>query len=370
MKTAVIYARYSSEKQSEQSIEGQLRVCNEFAERNGYRIIGTYIDRAVSGKTDDREEFQRMIKDSAKRLFEFVIVYKLDRFARSRFDSATNKAVLKKNGAKVLSACEQITDTPEGIILESMLEGYAEYFSAELSQKVRRGIKESRIKGHYTGGAVMLGYKIIEKKWKIDETGADLVRQAFKDYVGGMKLKEIAAKLNEMQIKNSQGNKFTVDNVSRMLRNGSYAGILPQDNEHPNLIPPIISKEIFEDAAKKLDINKHRSGAAKANVSYLLSGKLFCGLCDAAMLGESGTSSTGTIHYYYKCATRKKGQGCKKKPVQKVDIENEVSKKMTLSAKWCCKLYISRNRLTPKRCMIISFLLRKKIIPSIKTANG
>lgn len=124
MKKAVIYARYSCEKQTEQSIEGQLRVCNEFAERNGYTVIHNYIDRAVSGKTDKREQFQQMLKDSADKSFEFVIVYKLDRFARNRYDSAINKATLKKNGVKVLSACEQITDTPEGIILESMIEGF------------------------------------------------------------------------------------------------------------------------------------------------------------------------------------------------------------------------------------------------------
>ena len=113
MKKAVIYARYSCEKQTEQSIEGQLRVCNEFAERNGYTVIHNYIDRAVSGKTDKREQFQQMLKDSADKTFEFVIVYKLDRFVRNRYDSAMNKATLKKNGVKVLSSCEQITDTPQ-----------------------------------------------------------------------------------------------------------------------------------------------------------------------------------------------------------------------------------------------------------------
>ena len=123
-KKAVIYARYSCEKQTEQSIEGLLRVCNECAERNGYTVIQNYIDRAVSGKTDKREQFQQMLKDSASKTFEFVIVYKLDRFARNRYDSAMNKATLKKNGVKVLSACEQITDSPEGIILESMIEGF------------------------------------------------------------------------------------------------------------------------------------------------------------------------------------------------------------------------------------------------------
>ena len=132
MKNAVIYARYSSEKQSEQSIEGQLRVCKEFADKNGCRIVGTYVDRAVSGKTDNREDFQRMLRDSAKNLFEFVVVYKLDRFARNRYDSAIYKNKLRNCGVKVLSAKENITDDASGILVEGLLESMAEYYSKEL----------------------------------------------------------------------------------------------------------------------------------------------------------------------------------------------------------------------------------------------
>ena len=131
---AVIYARYSSDSQREESIEGQLRECREYAERNNMTIVGTYIDRALSAKTADRPEFQRMIKDSAKELFEIALVWKLDRFSRDRYDSAHYKHILKKNGVKVVSAKE-----PEGIILEAMLEGYAEFYSAELSEKIHRG---------------------------------------------------------------------------------------------------------------------------------------------------------------------------------------------------------------------------------------
>ena len=129
----VIYARYSSDNQREESIEGQIRECMEFAERQGITVIGNYIDRALSAKTDDRPDFQRMIKDSTKQLFDVVIVWKLDRFSRNRYDSAYYKMLLKKSGVKVISAKENISDRPEGILLESMLEGYAEFYSAELS---------------------------------------------------------------------------------------------------------------------------------------------------------------------------------------------------------------------------------------------
>ncbi len=158
--TGIIYARYSSDNQREESIDGQIRECKEFAEKNDIRIIDTYIDRALSAKTDNRPSFQQMIKDSTKGLFDIIIVWKLDRFARNRYDSAHYKNILKKNGVKVISATEAISSGAEGILLESMLEGYAEYYSAELAEKINRGLTENALKCKYNGGSVALGYVI------------------------------------------------------------------------------------------------------------------------------------------------------------------------------------------------------------------
>ena len=146
MKTAVIYARYSSDRQTEQSIEGQVRVCNDYAERNGILIVNQYIDRATTGTNDNRDAFQQMLKDSDKKQFDFVLVYKLDRFSRNKFEMAMHRKHLKDNGIKILSAMENIPDSPEGILLESLLEGMNQYYSEELSQKTRRGQRETRIK--------------------------------------------------------------------------------------------------------------------------------------------------------------------------------------------------------------------------------
>ena len=151
----MIYARYSSDSQNESSVEGQLRECKEYAEKQGYTVLTTYIDHALSAKTDDRPEFQKMIRDSAKKQFDIVLIWKLDRFARNRFDSATYRAILKRNGVNVVSAKESISDGPEGIILESMLEGMAEYYSAELSVKVKRGQKENALKCKANGGMIL-----------------------------------------------------------------------------------------------------------------------------------------------------------------------------------------------------------------------
>ena len=131
MKTAVIYARYSSERQTEQSIEGQLHVCSDYAKRNDLVIVGTYIDRAMTGTNDNREDFQRMLKDSDKKSFDYVLVYKLDRFSRNKYEMAIHRKHLKDNGVKILSAMENIPETPEGILLESLLEGMNQYYSAE-----------------------------------------------------------------------------------------------------------------------------------------------------------------------------------------------------------------------------------------------
>ena len=153
MKTAAIYARYSSDNQTEQSIEGQLRVCEEYAQRNGIAVTDTYIDRAMTGTNDNRPEFQRMIKDSAEKRWEVILVYKLDRFSRNKYETAIHKKTLKDNGVKVISAMENIPDTPEGIILESLLEGMNQYYSAECfyGHKYMHIKNPASISGHPAG---------------------------------------------------------------------------------------------------------------------------------------------------------------------------------------------------------------------------
>lgn len=195
--------------QHETSIEGQLKECYEYAKRNGYTIIDTYIDRAISGTTDNRPEFLRMIDDSNKKLFQFVLVYQLDRFARNRYDSATYKARLKKNGVRVLSAKENITDDASGILIEGVLESMAEYYSAELSQKIKRGMTLNAEKCLYTGGGIPLGYKVTnDKTFAINETTAFYVRKIYEMYANGSTVTQINKYLNAQQIKTIRGSAF------------------------------------------------------------------------------------------------------------------------------------------------------------------
>ena len=140
---AVIYARYSSHSQTEQSIEGQIAAARQYAEAKGYNVIREYIDRAKTGRNDNRAEFQRMLSDTAKRQFDIIICWKVDRFGRSREEITFNKYKCKKNGVKVEYVAEQLSNTPESVILESVLEGMAEYYSLQLSQNIHRGQLES-----------------------------------------------------------------------------------------------------------------------------------------------------------------------------------------------------------------------------------
>jgi site-specific DNA recombinase len=323
---AVIYARYSTDSQREESIEGQLRECKEFAQQKGLKIVSTYIDRAFSAKTDDRPEFKRMIKDSGKRLFEVVIVWKLDRFARSRTDSAMNKFILKKNGVRVVSAKENISDGPEGIILEAMLEGYAEYYSAELSQKIIRGMTENALKGKYTCGLVPLGYKLdSEKYFQIDELTAPIVQEIYTRYADGETVAEITHSLNERALVTAKGAQFNKNSLHKMLKNRKYIGEYQyRDIVNNSAIPPIITEELFDKVQKRLEKNKKAPAAKKAVVEYLLTTKLLCGKCGAYMVGESGISKTGRTYNYYKCAKAKRGKGCKKKTIKKDFIERFV----------------------------------------------
>ena len=324
--TAVIYARYSSDNQREESIEGQIRECTAYAEKNGITIVKHYIDRAISAKTDNRPQFQQMIKDSDKKLFDIVLVWKLDRFARNRYDSARYKTQLKKNGVKLMSATEIISEGPEGIILESVLEGYAEYYSADLAEKVVRGQTENILKGRCNGGRGTFGYTLdSERKFHIDPLTSPFVLESFKKYNEGSTMKEIRDWLNENGIKNPVGGAFTYNSVEHMLKNRRYIGELKfRDVVVPDAIPPIIPLELFEDVQEKIAKNKKAPARRKAEDDYLLTTKLFCGYCGALMFGESGTSRTGEVHRYYKCATAKKHKGCKKKTVRKQWLEDLV----------------------------------------------
>ena len=310
---AVIYARYSSDSQREESIEGQIRECTDYAVKNGITIISSYIDRALSARTADRPEFQRLIADSEKRLFDAVLVWKLDRFSRDRYDSALYKHLLRKNGVKVISAKENISEGPEGIILEAMLEGYAEYYSAELSQKIRRGQQENALKCKSNGGIIPFGYRVDPKEhtFVIDPEEAPIVKEIFSRYAAGEPMADIVASLNERSIKSHDGKEFRISVTGFMLKNRKYIGEYKYaDVVVPGGMPAIISEELFERVQRRMVTNQIVSSKSKAVEEYLLTTKIFCGNCGKMMAGESGYGGKNKIYLYYKCGGAKRREGC------------------------------------------------------------
>lgn len=323
----VIYARFSSHNQREESIEGQLKVCYEFAKRNNYIVIGEYIDRAFTATNDKRPDFRRMIEDSYNKKFQGVLVYQLDRFARNRYDSAMYKKILVGNGVKVISACEHITDDASGRLVEGVLESMAEYYSLELAQKIRRGMSVNASKCLCTGGNVALGYKVKNKHLVINEKTAPIVKKIFEMYADGKTVTEIISYLNERNIKTSRGGVFNKNSLHRILKNKRYIGIYTfKGSEKENGIPRIIDDELFYKVAQIMEKNKKAPARARAKEEYLLTTKLFCGNCKEMMIGICGTSKTGQKHHYYVCKG-KKPKNCKKKSVKKNYIEDIVIEK-------------------------------------------
>ncbi len=302
MKT-VLYLRYSEGSgQTYQSIEGQRRVCQQYAETHGLNIIGEYIDAGISGRsTDNREAFLNMIEDSSRHRFECVLLYAVDRFARSRADSAIYKNKLKKNGVRILYAVNDIPDTPEGIIMEGLMESLAEYYSAELSRKIRRGIHESAVKCHSIGGTTPLGYIARpDHTYAVDPVTAPIVQKIFELYDSGTSTAEICRILNAMGQRTSRGNEFNKGSLHRILRNEKYIGVFTLAGVRTEGgIPAIVEPALFARVQKRLAAASRTPNSKPG--TYALTGRLTCGLCNGSMVGISGTGRNGQKKYYYAC---------------------------------------------------------------------
>lgn len=334
---AVVYARYSSHKQGEQSVEGQLAAARAYAEAKGYTIVHEYIDRAMTGRNDNRDEFQQMLSDCAKKQFSVIIVWKVDRFGRNREEITFNKYRAKKHGVRVEYVAENLPNSPEGVILESVLEGMAEYYSLQLSQNIRRGNRENAKKCKFTGGRVPLGYKLDKDHcFVIDPDTAPLVRRIYAMYAEGQTITEIIDQLNAEGLHTGQGNPYTKNSLRTILKNEKYIGIYDFKNGEIRIedgVPAIVDKDTYYKVQRLLEINQRAPAAKWSRADYLLTNKLFCGFCGAQMVGESGTSKTGAKYNYYLCVNHKRLKGCSRKAIRQDLIEPfvlDVARKLIL----------------------------------------
>lgn len=334
MPNAVIYARFSSSRQREESIEGQVKECKAFAEYAGYDIIKVYADRAISGRTDDRPQFLQMIADSAKKTFNYVLVYTFDRFSRDSYASAIYKHKLKLNGVKVLSAKERTDDSPAGVLMERVFEGFAEYYSLELGQKVIRGMRLNATKGIWSSGAPPFGYmKDTDGKLVPHPEQAPALRHCFEMASGHYTFSAICDYLNNQGFRppNARKHGFKHQNIFRVLQNTIAIDRFVWDDV---VIEPynncrIVSDELF--AAVQCRINSsNRKGVVNMTRSseYALSGKIECGECGKLFYGSSGTSSNKVRHYYYRCGGSNTGKKkiCSMPSIQRDELEGAIYK--------------------------------------------
>ena len=325
MKKAVIYARYSSALQNEQSIEGQIHTVEKFAEENDYQVIEKYIDRAISGTSDNRPAFQQMISASSGRNFEAVLVYKLDRFARNRYDSAIYKKKLRENGVKVISATENISDTAEGVMMEAFVEAMDEYYSAELGRKMKRGKEESLRKGRCIAKRPPFGYKKINHRFVIDEEKAVIAQEIFEKFASGQTMKEIVDSLNQRGYVNGVGKKWNTGNIHAILKSEVYTGKYTVGTlTVQGTAPRLISSELFEQVQNRREnfMKTHRK--TYNNFKFYLSGKLYCN-CGGTM---SGFSVEHGKHHYYRC-TKKCGQKNQKAEILHQKVYDALCKYLT-----------------------------------------
>ena len=328
MLRGVIYARYSCDKQTDNSIKGQVRECTLFAERNDIQIINVYADEAISGRTDRRPQFLKMFRDASQHLFDVIVVWKGDRFSRNRADAAKYKNELKKLNIKLLSATEANVTGPEAILMDGINEAFAEFYSVELAEKVNRGMIQNLLEDKFNGGVVILGYKLNQnKKIEVDENDAQLVKQIFDQYLNrDMSLNQIVKDLNRRGLKNSNGREFKAPALQRLLTNRKYIGEFKfKDQINTTMYPAIIDKNIFDKVQEKLTKNKRNASKFRAKEKYILTGKFFCGECGEGMKPYAGISGSSkhTLHRYYRCGGPRKS-GCHQVIFPKREVEKAV----------------------------------------------
>ena len=337
MTNIVIYARYSSDNQRQESIEAQLHAIHKFCKDNNFNVIKTYIDEEVSATTDDRESFLEMISDSSKLQYDYVVVHKLDRFARNRYDSAINKKVLERNGKKVLSVLERLDDSPESIMLESVLEGMAEYYSVNLAREVKKGMELNARKGIHTGGKPPYGYDVVDGRYIANESEAKIVQAIFQMYDRGEGLRTITAKLADMGIENKHGRNFEHTSIYYLLRNKKYIGIYEyqptpkgkkRSNYHnfenriiiENNHESIIDTKLWNSVQNRIGEVKPRMSKNEKN--YYLTGTIICGHCGSNYHGGGWDGK----RYVYVCSNSRKG--CKNKKINAIKLESYVIDKI------------------------------------------
>ncbi len=324
---AVIYARFSSHSQKEESIEQQVAECKIFAKQQGLEITEIYADAAISGRTDNRSQFQRLQRDAKKGKFTNIIAYKSNRIARNMVNALTFENEMEKLGIKLFYAREEFGNNAAGRFALRMMMNVNQFYSENLAEDVRRGMEDNAMSCK-CNGMCPFGYKRGDEGKPVpDENLAPIVQEIFTRVACGEQFIRIAEDLNARGYKTTFGNAWNKGSFHTILRNERYTGVYIYDNIRiENGIQPIISKELFMKVQHRLSAKPNPQGRHRATGDYILSGKLFCGECGRHMVGISGTGKSGTLHHYYGCQGKKLKPKCPKRNVRRDEIELEVAR--------------------------------------------
>lgn len=324
---AIIYARYSSHNQRDVSIEQQIEACRKHAAELGLTITDTYEDRAISGRTDNRPAFQRMMRDAEDGKFQYVLAWKSNRMGRNMMQAMVNESRLMDCGVKVFYAEEDFDDSAAGrFALRSMM-NVNQFYSDNLAEDVRRGLMNNASKC-MANGRQPLGYKRGEDgKVVVDEPAAAIVREIYTRIASGEMFMDIARDLNRRGIKTQSGSEWNKSSFKVLCRNERYRGIyIYGDTRIEGGIPPIVDDVLWYKVQEVLKVKKSKNRHhCPSDEDYLLTGKLRCGKCGGYMIGMSGRSKTGDVHHYYACQNRRVGHTCDKKNIRRDVIEPAVA---------------------------------------------
>lgn len=323
---AVIYARFSSHNQREVSIEQQIKECQKFAAANNLRVVEIYSDKAVSGKTDRRTSFQRMMKDAGKGNFQYVVAWKSNRMGRNMLEAMLNDARLRDLGVRTLYTEEDFDDTAAGRFALRNMMNVNQFYSENMAEDIKRGMDDNAEKC-MVNGSLGLGFKKGEDgRYALDEPGAAIVREIFERVASLEPFVDICSDLNSRGTKTSTGKPWNRSSFHRMLVNERYRGVyIWGDTRVEGGVPRIVSDALFYKVQEVLKTKKNAHGRHREGGDYLLTGKLFCGHCGTPMVGVSGTGRHGGKHYYYTCQKKRLQKTCDKHIVRRDWIEQAVA---------------------------------------------
>ncbi|MDO4866343.1 MAG: recombinase family protein [Clostridia bacterium] len=326
---AAVYARYSSHAQNDASIEQQVAECREYAAAHDLKICEIYADRALSGRSDRRPEFQKMIRHAEAGKFQVVLTYKSNRIARNMLDALRYEDRLEKAGVKVVYCKENFGDNAAGRMAVRMMMSLNEFYSENMAEDIKRGMNDSAQQCKIVG-SIPFGYRRGEDgRFAIDEANAEVVREIFRRYAEGDTQAAIADDLNARRILTQQKRPWGKNSFHTILTNERYIGVyIFADIRVENGMPAIIDRDLFYRVQEKVGRRREVAGRRRESIEYLLTGKLFCAKCGAPMVGVSGTGKGGSLYYYYVCKNRQDHHTCKKRNVRKAAAEREIAARL------------------------------------------